>query len=167
MGTFFHEGDPACDADNWAESQKPSSFDPTNLNISNWIESFNALGATSAILTAKHGCGFLLWPTNVTLPDGSNYGYHVGGEGGLGRDVVTEFVDKMKEAGLKYSLYYSLKDSYYLNALADNVRDPSTLIPGQINVTQDQFEDISIAAVTELWTQFGEINEIWFDGFVL
>ena len=27
-------------------------------------------GAGHAVLTAKHGCGFLLWPTNVTLPGG-------------------------------------------------------------------------------------------------
>ena len=39
-------------------------------NISNWIESYAAVGVQSVILTAKHGCGFLLWPTNVTLPDG-------------------------------------------------------------------------------------------------
>ena len=100
MATFFRNGDPACDASNWAESQKPSSFAPTRLNISNWIEGYKAIGARSAILTAKHGCGFLLWPTNVTLPDGSNYNYHVGGNGGLGVNVAKEFAEKMSEAGL-------------------------------------------------------------------
>ena len=30
------------------------------------------MGVKSGILTAKHGCGFLLWPTNVTLPDGKD-----------------------------------------------------------------------------------------------
>ena len=77
----------------------------------------------SVILTAKHGCGFLLWPTNVTLPDGSNYGYHVGGKGAIGIDIVSEFVHAMEAAGLAHSLYYSLKDSFYLNALGDNVSD--------------------------------------------
>ena len=91
MATFYHDGDPACDASNWATSQKPGSFAPTNLNISNWIESYKAVGAKSGILTAKHGCGFLLWPTNVTLPSGANYGYHVGGHGGIGLDVVGMF----------------------------------------------------------------------------
>ena len=36
MATFYHDGDPACDASNWASSQKPGSFAPTNLNVSNW-----------------------------------------------------------------------------------------------------------------------------------
>jgi hypothetical protein len=58
---------------------------------------------------------------------------------------------------------YSLKDSFYLNAFGDNVLG-GKLLPGQINVTQQQFEDISVAAVTELWSKFGNLNEIWFDG---
>ena len=72
MATFYKNGDPACDASNWATSQKPSSFAPSKLNISNWVESYHAVGVKSGILTAKHGCGFLLWPTNVTLPGGEN-----------------------------------------------------------------------------------------------
>ena len=31
-------------------------------------------------------------------------------------------------------------------------------------MTQEQFEDISVAAVTELWSRFGTLAEIWFDG---
>ena len=85
MATFFHDGDPGCTAENWngcdplggCNSSEVSSFNPTNLNISSWVESFQALGATSAVLTAKHGCGFLGWKTNTTLPDGSPYRFHV------------------------------------------------------------------------------------------
>jgi alpha-L-fucosidase len=83
MATFFHDGDPGCDAQNWlgcdpgvggaCNSSDVRSFNPTNLNISSWIEMMNVIGADSAVITAKHGCGFLLWDTNVTLPDGSPY----------------------------------------------------------------------------------------------
>lgn len=163
MATFFEDGDPACNAQNWARSQKPSSFAPTSLNISNWIDSYRAVGVKSVILTAKHGCGFLLWPTNVTLPDGSNYGYHVGGKGGLGIDIVKMFAEAMQAEGLPHSFYYSLKDSFYLNAIGDQVKGGHVL-PGQVNVTQEQFEDISVAAVSELWSRFGRLSEIWFDG---
>jgi alpha-L-fucosidase len=164
MATFYKDGDPACDASNWDTSQKPSSFAPTNLNISNWIENYKYVGARSGILTAKHGCGFFLWPTNVTLPSGENYGYHVGGAGGIGVDVVGEFAAAMQAAGLPHSYYYSLKDSFYLNAISDNVRPASTALPGQVVVTQDQFENISLAAITELWSRYGDLQEIWFDG---
>eukprot|EP00038_Savillea_parva_P024194 m.43322 g.43322 ORF g.43322 m.43322 type:complete len:467 (+) comp6390_c0_seq1:26-1426(+) len=163
MATFYKDGDPACDAGNWATSGKPSSFAPTNLNVSNWIESYKDVGVKSVILTAKHGCGFLLWPTNVTLPDGSNYGYHTFGEGGIKVDIVREFQKAMNAAGLPHSFYYSLKDSFYLNANGDNVLK-RPLLPGQVNVTQEQFEDISVAAVEELWSQYGNLSEVWFDG---
>ena len=85
MATFFHDGDPGCTRSNWigcdpnggCNSSDVASFAPTNLNVSNWVDSFVALGATSAVLTAKHGCGFLAWETATTLPDGTPYRYHV------------------------------------------------------------------------------------------
>merc|ERR1711972_1025881 len=40
----------------------------------------------------------------------------------------------------------------------------STAIPGQAPVSQDQFEALALAQVTELWTKFGNLTEIWLDG---
>ena len=48
------------------------------------------------MLTAKHGCGFLLWPTNSTLPGGAPYSYHVPPE----LDVLSRFRDAMERAGI-------------------------------------------------------------------
>jgi alpha-L-fucosidase len=73
MATFFQNGDPGCTKQNWAESQKPASFAPVKLNVSQWIDSMRALGVKEAVLTAKHGCGFLLWPTASRLPNASPY----------------------------------------------------------------------------------------------
>ena len=36
-------------------SSNPATFNPTKLNVSNWVESMKALGAKEAVLTAKHG----------------------------------------------------------------------------------------------------------------
>ena len=52
MATFFHDGDPGCTAQNWnacdpkggCNSSDVKSFNPTNLNISAWVESFETLG---------------------------------------------------------------------------------------------------------------------------
>ena len=70
------------------------------------MESITNLGANIAILTAKHGCGFTLWPTKAKLPDGGNYGYDVGVPGAFGRDVLQEFVDSANQAGVGYGFYY-------------------------------------------------------------
>jgi alpha-L-fucosidase len=119
-----------------------------------------ALGATSGVLTAKHGCGFLGWVTNTTLPDGTPYTYHAPEE----LAFVPKFAAAMQEAGLGYGYYYSLTNNYFLNELGHNVQPPSTLLPGQANVTQAQYEEIALAQMRELWTQFGNLTEVWMDG---
>lgn len=56
------------------------------------------LGASHAVLTAKHGCGFLLWPTNVTLPNGEEYDYCVDKKrSALKVSVLDEFVKSMNK----------------------------------------------------------------------
>jgi hypothetical protein len=67
--SFFSAGDPGCTPENWPGvngSSNPAAFNPTNLNVSQWVDSMEALGINEAVLTAKHGCGFYLWDTNVS-----------------------------------------------------------------------------------------------------
>ena len=59
------------------------------------------LGAKHAVLTAKHDSGFLLWPTNTTLPDGSPYEYCVGHKrSAIDYDILGRFTASMEKAGL-------------------------------------------------------------------
>ena len=168
MATFFHDGDPGCDRENWngcdpnggCNSSDVRSFNPTNINVSNWVDSFLSLGVTSAVLTAKHGCGFLAWHTKTTLPDGTEYPYHVSDE----QATAQRFVAATSAAGIGHGFYYSLTNNFYLNVRGHNVQPPSSLLPGQANVTQSQYEDLALAQVTELWTEFGGLTEIWLDG---
>ena len=124
MGTFAHNGAHVLRRDKLGrlegavrhrEDARPATFNPVKLNTTQWFDSINALGANIAILTAKHGCGFLLWPTAATLPDGSAYGYNVGAKGAaIQRDVLREFVDAADAAGVGYGFYYSIMKSFYL-----------------------------------------------------
>ena len=167
MATFFHDGDPGCDSKNWhgcdtngglttCNSSDVSSFNPTNLNISAWVESFQALGATSAVLTAKHGCGFLGWQTKTTLPDGSPYRYHVPDH----LPVLETFVKETTAAGIGHGFYYSLTNNFYLNVGGHHARGKAGCMPGQACVTQDQFETLALAQVQELWTEYGDLTEV-------
>ena len=119
-----------------------------------------AIGATYAVITAKHGCGFLLWPTKVALPSGRPYTYHVPEQ----MNVLKEFVAALSAAGIGHGFYFSLTNNFYLNTLGHTTKPSSTLLPGQELVTQEQYENISIALMTELWTEFGALQEIWLDG---
>ena len=55
------------------------------------------VGAKHGVLTAKHGCGFLLWPTNTTLPGGSPYYYDISNTIHK-RNIVAEFSNEMARA---------------------------------------------------------------------
>lgn len=38
------------------------------------------------------------------------------------------------------------------------------LLAGQINVTHEEYETMALGHLKELWTNYGELTEIWFDG---
>lgn len=167
MATYAGDGDPGCHAGNWNKgviSSDPATFNPTKLNIDNWAESMTALGAKHAVLTAKHGCGHLLWPTKVTLPDGRSYSYSVGKkDSAIHLDVLDLFSKTMSKHGIGHGFYYSLTNNFYLNVHSHYVQN-TTLLPGQEKVTQAEFEAIAMAQVNELWSNYGNLTEIWFDG---
>lgn len=173
MGTFAHNGDPCCDATNWdvkapyatGKTRDPATFNPVKLNTTQWFDSINALGANIAILTAKHGCGFLLWPTAATLPDGSAYGYNVGAKGAaIQRDVLREFVDAADAAGVGYGFYYSIMKSFYLcHSYSGTNSCGEKILAGQHNVSAAEYKAIVDTHVREIWQNYGSMTEVWVD----
>jgi alpha-L-fucosidase len=145
MATFFRDGDPGCTAQNWngcepgggCNSSDPASFAPSALDTDQWVDSMVALGVTEAVLTAKHGCGFYLWPSNVSLPDGRRYPYRV--VESLYGDVLGRFVASTSARGIGHGFYYSLTNNFFLD-VGGHVVQNKTLLPGQVYVTQAQFE---------------------------
>ena len=145
-------------------SQPPipaSMFTPMALNTTAWMETTVAMGAKHAVLTTQAGCGFDLWHTNATLPGGAPYNYTVR-ESPFGRDIVREFVDAARAAGIKPGLYYIINQNYFLS-FSDGKIVPRTA-PGQQQVTDADYEAIVLAQLRELWTAYGSLVELWFDG---
>ena len=140
-------------------------FNPEMLDIDNWLNVSVSFGAKYAILTAKHCSGFSMWPTNTKPATGFEYTYSTkystfrGGS----YDVVLEFVSKCRKHGIKPGLYYSLDQNYYLNAEGGKVQD-TPLMAGQVSVSQELYEEIVLTQLTELWSNYGELAEVWFDG---
>ena len=174
MATFARDGDPGCAADNWNKhahyavgpTSDPGTFRPAKLNVSQWADVMVGLGARGAILTAKHGCGHLLWPTKTTLPNGKPYGYNVGRPkvSYIQDDVLALFSNAMSARGIRHGFYYSLTNNWYLNVAAHAAGARADPLPGQVNVSQAEFEALALAQLTELWSNYGDLGEIWFDG---
>ena len=121
--------------------ESPTLFNPTQMDVEQWVQTAKAGGMKQLILTAKHHDGFCLWPSQYTEHSVKNSPYK-NGEG----DVVREFVEACRKHGLKVGLYLSPWDRNH----------PDYGKPEYINYYRNQLR--------ELLTQYGEINEIWFDG---
>lgn len=130
-------------------SSDPATFNPTKLNFSQWLESFDALGIRNAVMTAKHGCGHLLWPTTTTLPDGSEYTFCVGKNASSVKiNLIAEFASTMRAAGVEIGFYYSLTNNFYLNVLGKVARGHSGWLPGMATgINQSDFERIAFSQV--------------------
>ena len=121
--------------------ESPEIFNPLALDVEQWVKTAQAAGMKQLILTAKHHDGFCLWPSQFTEHSVKNSPYKNGNG-----DVVGEFVAACKK--------YSLKAGLYLSPWDRNHKDYGTA--AYITYYKNQLE--------ELLTQYGEINEIWFDG---
>ena len=140
-------------------------FNPSLINLDEWLEVATSFGAKYAILTAQHCSGFSMWPTDIYNTTGFNYTYSIkyspfrNGKG----DIVKDFIASCKKYNIAPGIYYSLNQNYYLNVAHGKVMN-TTLTPGQGNVPQDLYNKIALAQMRELWSNYGQLSELWFDG---
>ena len=134
----------------------PSLFNPTELNTDQWLETASKLGAKYAVLVAKHCSGFSLWPTEAHEYSVKNSSWR-NGKG----DIVKDFVESCKKYNIKPGIYASTTANGYLY-----VDNPGLVQKGS-PVTQKEYNAIVSKQLTELWSNYGDLFEIWFDGGVL
>lgn len=133
----------------------PDTIHPEKLDPEQWVRCAAELGAKYAVLVAKHCTGFALWDTKVN--DFSIA--HTDWRGG-GGDVCREFVEACRKYGLKPGFYYSTVCNGYYD-INDNLPQ---------DTGRKQYRDYVNcveAQVRELWSRYGELVEIWFDGGVI
>ncbi len=118
-----------------------AAFAPDGLDCGQWIRTAAAGGARYAVMTAKHHDGFALWPSAYT-----DYSVKASPWRGGKGDVVREFTDACRKYGLRAGLYYS----------------PAQF--GSVKLDSRAYDDYFIAQITELLTQYGKIDYLWFDG---
>lgn len=116
-------------------------FNPEKADCRQWARICKEAGMKGIIITAKHHCGFCLWPSKYTEYSIKNAPW----KNGKG-DMVREMADACKEYGLKLGIYLSPWDR--------NSKDYGK--PEYITYFRNQLR--------ELLTNYGQISEIWFDG---
>jgi len=150
-GMFIHFGMSTFTGEELDSGKASSSlYNPTKLNVGQWIQVARDAGMKYAVLTTKHVSGHCLWPSKYT-------DYHVG-TSGKKTDVVEAFVSACRKYGIMPGFYYCSWDNHHLFGSGT----PSVL-PWSDAFTTSKYRDFQLKQVEELLTRYGEIGEAWID----
>jgi len=137
---FFHYTVNTYTNKEWGDgTESPEIFNPTDLDVRQWVRAIKRAGMKGAILTCKHHDGFCLWPSKYTA--------HSVASSPCKKDIVKEVSDALREEGLLFGVYLSPWD-----------RNHPDYGSGKA------YDDYYVNQLTELLTQYGPVFSVWLDG---
>jgi len=142
FGMFIHFGINTYYDVEWSDGTlDPAKFNPTQLDTDQWCRVAKAAGMKYIVLTTKHHDGFCLWPSKHTAYSVKSTPYR--------GDLVGELVKSARKHGLAVGFYYSLWDRHEKSHDTD----------------EWAYVEFMKKQLHELLTGYGEVVELWFDGF--
>lgn len=127
-----------------------SQIDPVDLNTDQWVETALSMGARYVVFVAKHQGGFCMWQTHTT-PYGIRNTPWRHGKG----DVLRDISESCRKHGLPLGVYVSPRDQYFGAGIGGKCKTPAQ---------QKKYNAIYREQLTEVFTRYGKLVEIWFDG---
>ena len=185
---FLHFGVNTFNGVEWGSGREdPSIFNPKELDANQWLAAMQNFGGKMIVLVCKHHDGFCYWPTRYT-PHSVAASPWRDGKG----DEVREVANAARAHGLKLAVYLSPADLYQLRTNPKNPagyygngssnvlsvvptdpasfksdpalgRTPSASFTNYTYVVDD-YNRYFLNQLYELLTEYGPIQEVWFDG---
>lgn len=121
-------------------------FNAEHYDPKTWAMLARGAGMRYAVLTSKHHEGFCLWDSKTCTFNATN--------SAAKRDLFGEYVQAFRDAGLKVGVYYSLGDWYNPDWARGFQGDEAAY---------QRFMDYTRALLTELLTDYGKIDILWYD----
>lgn len=141
-GMFIHFGVNTFADVEWSDGSIPvEKYNPTQLDPEQWVRTARDAGFRYVLLITKHHDGFCLWDSKFTDYDVAS--------SPVKTDVVKAVAEACKKYGLQFAVYYSLWDR---REPTYKDKDPQVYIDYMKN------------QLTELFTNYGPICELWLDG---
>ncbi|GAQ78085.1 Alpha-L-fucosidase [Klebsormidium nitens] len=143
LSMFLHFGiNTFHDVEVGSGMEDPASFNPTELNATQWAEAAKHAGFQFVVIVAKHPDGFCNWPSKYTTHSVAASPFR-GGKG----DVVREVSDAAREVGIGFGLYLAPWDKH--EPTYGNTRLYNEYYMGQL---------------TEIMSEYGPVEYIFYDG---
>ena len=146
-------------------------FNPDKFDAKRWVADAKKAGMKYIVLTTKHHEGFCLWDTKTTDFKISKTDFK--------RDLVKEYVDACREAGIKVGFYYSIIDWHHPKFRLDRFNplckqrkqrgeDWEKWAAEENAKSRDNgdmvvYRKYMMDQVTELLTEYGKIDILFFD----
>jgi len=130
------------------ETFNPSKFDPAEI-----ATLAKLAGMKYIMFTTKHHSGFCMWDTRTTPFNIMNTPYH--------KDLLKEFVDATRKAGLQVGFYFSPEDFNFLYKHQLPISRDNVIMNDTV---KKDFNDFTRKQCEELMTNYGKIDLLFIDG---
>lgn len=130
-----------------------SAINPGKLDVDQWVDVAESMGARYIVFVAKHEGGFCWWPTSTTGHCVRSIPWRKG-QG----DVLADLARSCRARDMKLGVYLSPQDRVHEVGVGGRARDPAR---------QAEYEQIFRTQLTEVLTRYGDMVEVWFDGSVV
>lgn len=126
--------------------QAALNWNPEQYDAEEWVLMAKNAGMKYMVLTSKHHDGYALFNTKVS-------DWNVVESSAIKRDLVKELIDACRKHNMKVGFYYSHEKDWTHHKR--QTRNP--------NAIPEKYVDFAKKQITELLTQYGKIDLIWYD----
>ena len=134
-------------------NELPKTFDPYLYDGYRMAVQAKLAGIKYICITTKHHSGFCMWDTKTTDFKITNTPYK--------KDLLKEYVEGARKAGLAVGLYYSPEDFKFLYDNKITVKRGGLKLDEK---TEAAYNDLVRRQTRELFTNYGKIDMLFIDG---
>ena len=134
-------------------NELPKTFNPVDFDPYKIAIQAKLAGMKYIVFTTKHHSGFCMWDTRTTDFNIMNTPYQ--------KDLLLEYVEGVRKAGLAVGFYYSPEDFKFLYDNGQEVRRRGLELDEE---TEAKYNDLVRRQTNELFSNYGKIDILFIDG---